>query len=249
MLNGVEIRRLTWPLHNIPPFYLQKLLGCFFCMFWVIVHLYYEAPFNQLCCIWLNLGRQYIPGHFRILSTTGSHACSWHLTAPPCFTDDVVCFGSWAVPSLLHILFLPIILVQVDLNFSRSKNAFSEVVCFCFRCFLAESNLALFAPCGEPSVFVLVKSSLDCRLWQRHIYLLESVLHLAECCERVFLYHREDPPIIQHCCPPWPYRPLICCWAHQCVLFFSECTKLLIWPLLMLLQFLWFWCISFVFEA
>ncbi len=118
-----------------------------------------------------------------------------------------------------------------------------------FRCFLVESNLALFAPCGEPSVFALVKSSLDCRLWQRHIYLLESVLHLAECCERVFLYHREDPPIIQHCCPPWPYRPLICCWAHQCVLFFSECTKLLIWPLLMLLQFFWFWCISFVFEA
>ncbi len=35
-----------------------------------------------------------------------------------------------------------------------------------FQCFLAKSNLALFAPCGEPSVFVRMKSSLDCRLWQ-----------------------------------------------------------------------------------
>ncbi len=34
--------------------------------FWVIVHLYYEAPSNQLCYIWLNLGREYIPLHFRI---------------------------------------------------------------------------------------------------------------------------------------------------------------------------------------
>ncbi len=61
-----------------------------------------------------------------------------------------------------------------------------------FRCFLAESNLALFAACGEASVFALVKSSLDCR----HVCLLESVLLLAECGERVFLYHGEDSPII-----------------------------------------------------
>ncbi len=30
-------------------FNLQKLLGCFCCMFWVIVHLYYDALSNQLC--------------------------------------------------------------------------------------------------------------------------------------------------------------------------------------------------------
>ncbi len=29
-----------------------------------------------------------------------------------------------------------------------------------FRCFLAKSNQALFAPCGESSVFALVKPSL-----------------------------------------------------------------------------------------
>ncbi len=62
------------------------------------------------------------------------------------------------------LFFLPVILVQIDLNFSRLKNAFPEVIWLFFRCFLEKSNLALFAPCGEPSVFALVKSSLDCRL-------------------------------------------------------------------------------------
>ncbi len=69
-------------------------------------HLYYEVPCNQLCCIWLNVGRQYIPIHFRILP---------------------------------------------------AASVFLDV-------FLAKSNQALFVPCGEPSsVFVLMKSSLDCR--------------------------------------------------------------------------------------
>ncbi len=58
--------------------------------------------------------------------------------------------------------------------------------------FLAKSNLALFAARGEASVFALVKTSLDCR----HVCLLESVLLLAGCCERVFLHHGDDFPII-----------------------------------------------------
>ncbi len=68
----------------------------------------------------------------------------------------------------LSVLFLSVILVQVDLNFSCPKNAFPDV--------FWQSNQALFAPCGEPSLFALVKSSLDCRLWQWHAYLLKSVL-------------------------------------------------------------------------
>ncbi len=103
--------------------------------------------------------------------------------------------------------FLPVILVQADLNFSRPKNAFPEVVWLFLDVFLAKSNLALFAACGETSVFALVKSSLHCRLCQWLVYLLESVLLLAGCCERVFLYHVEDPPIIHQCCPPWTSRP------------------------------------------
>ncbi len=63
---------------------------------------------------------------------------------------------------------LPIILVQVDLNSSCPKNVFPELVWLSVRCiiiiFLPKSNLALFAPGGDPSVFVLVKSSVDRRL-------------------------------------------------------------------------------------
>ncbi len=89
------------------------------------------------------------------------------------------------------ILFLPVILVQVDLNFSHPL--FQKLSAF-LVVFLAKSNLALF----EPSCIALVKSSLDCRLWQWHAYLLESVLPLAGCCERGFFTIGEDPPIIHH---------------------------------------------------
>ncbi len=68
--------------------------------------------------------------------------------------------------------------------------------CSGFRCCLAKSSPVLFAACGEASVFALVKSSLDCR----HVCLLESVLLLAGCCERVFLHHGEDSPIITTRC-------------------------------------------------
>ncbi len=30
---------------------------------------------------------------------------------------------------------------------------------------------------------------------------MESVFHLAGCCEMFFLYHGEDSQIIHHCCP------------------------------------------------
>ncbi len=111
--------------------------------------------------------------------------------------------------------------------------------------FLAKSNLALFAPCGEPSVFVLVKSSLDCRLWRWHVFLLESLLHLAGCCERVFLYHGEDSLIIHHCCPLWTSWPFYVDELTSAFFFSQNVPKLLIWPLLMFLLSLWWICFWF----
>ncbi len=35
-------------------------------LLWVIVHLYYEARPDQLCSIWLNLGKEYILIHLII---------------------------------------------------------------------------------------------------------------------------------------------------------------------------------------
>ncbi len=178
MLNRVEIRRLTWLLQNIPLFYLQKLLGCFCCMFWLIVHSYYEAPCNQLAFgwIWADSISLYTSEFIRLLlsSVTSSLNTSNPVpleamhTAPPCFTNYVVCFGSWAVPSLLQTFFFP---------------------SFCYRLILI-SNLQkmLFQKWSDFSdVF-----------WQSLI---------------------------------WPW--------------FSESTKLLIWPLLMFLLSLWWICFDF----
>ncbi len=53
---------------------------------------------------------------------------------------------------------------------------------------------------GEPSVFALVKSYLDCRLWYWHADLLESVLLLAGFCEMFFLKpwsgSSDHPPLL-----------------------------------------------------
>ena len=45
--------------------------------------------------------------------------------------------------------------------------------------------------CGEPSVFTLVKSSLDCWLWHTYTYLLESV-HTVNCDSSLGLILRVD---------------------------------------------------------
>ena len=57
MLNRIQVRWLTWPLHNIPLLCLKKLFGCFRSMLRVIVHLHCEAPSNEFWSIWLNMSR------------------------------------------------------------------------------------------------------------------------------------------------------------------------------------------------
>ncbi len=115
-------------------FYLQKLLDCFCCMFWVIVHLYYEA---------------------------------------------------------------------------------------------ASINFAAFGWIWAASIYSTLNIS--------EFIQLESVILLAGCCERVFLYHREvsrsSPPVV----PPLTSRPFYVAELTSAFFFFSECTKLLIWPVLMFL--------------
>jgi len=114
ILNRVEIRRLTWPLQNnsllLPPIPGLRLLYV-----WVIVHFYYEALPNQLCSICLNLDREYITSEFSwlflssvtsSLNTSNPVSVGAHpITTPPCFTDDTVCFRSWAVSNVLHTFF------------------------------------------------------------------------------------------------------------------------------------------------
>ncbi len=116
-------------------------------------------------------------------------------------------------------VFFSVILVQADFNV---KECFSEVVWLFYMFFLAKSNMASFAPCGEASEFALVKSSIDWGLWQWHVFLLQSVLHLAGCWERVFLYHGEDPLAIYQCCPLWTSRSFYVSELTHSFIFFSE---------------------------
>ncbi len=147
---------------------------------------------------------------------------------------------SWAVPSLLQTSYFLSFWYRLILISAVQRMLFKKCSGFFFLCFLAKSNLALFAARGEASVFALVKSSLDCRLWQRHVCLLESVLLLAGCCERVFLHHGEDPLM--------DVQAFLCCWAHQCVLFFLRMYRTvdLASPNVPALSL---WWICFVFEA
>ena len=59
---------------------------------------------------------------------------------PPCFTDEVVCFGSWAVPSLLHTLLFPSFWYKLIFVSSVHRMLFQNCT-GSFRWFLANSNL------------------------------------------------------------------------------------------------------------
>lgn len=91
-------------------------------MCWVIIRLHCEAPSFQLNCIWTNASRRYRPVHLLIHPATSISALTSSLDTsdpvplgamrahgvalpPPCLTDDVVCFGSWAVTSPINSWF------------------------------------------------------------------------------------------------------------------------------------------------
>ncbi len=85
------------------------------------------------------------------------------------------CCMLWAVPSLPHT-FSPLSFWYRLIFISAVQRMLFQKWSGFFRCFWQ----SVIWPCGEPSVFALVTSSLDCR----HVYLLKSVLLLAGCCER-----------------------------------------------------------------
>ncbi len=171
----VQFNRLAESGQRVYPYTLQNESGCF-----CLLSHHHETPVTQ--CYWK--------------PCTLTPSLLYQVSQMMLYALDHELFQAFS------ILFLPVILVQVELKFQLSKECFSKVVFnIFFRCFfLAKSNLSLFAPCDEPSLFALVKSSLNCRLWQWHVYLLESVLHLARCCEGFSL-----PWILRF--PPWTSRP------------------------------------------
>ncbi len=148
MLNRVEIRRLTWPLHNIPLFFTFKGPGLL--LQYVLGHrpyVHWSAVQSTLLHL-AESGQRVYPSlstseFIRLLlsSVTSSINSSnpVPLEAMNAHTITLLQFStmfhrwccmlwnmSCSMPS--PYFFLPVILVQVDLNFRYPKNAFPEVV-------------------------------------------------------------------------------------------------------------------------
>ncbi len=128
---------------------------------------------------------------------------------PPCFTDEVVCLGSWAVPFLLHTLLFPSLWYKLILVSSVHRILFQNCEGF-FRCRLANSNLAFLFLRLTNGLHLVVNplyslwwSLLLIVDWHTYTYLLESVLDLANCCEGCFLHQGKNSSVIHHSCFPW----------------------------------------------
>ncbi len=209
-------------------------------MFWAVVHLYYEAPPNQLCWIWLNLGRECIPIHFRILPLLLSSVTSSLNTSNPVPLEAMHAL----VITLLHHV-SQMMLYALDYQLFQAFSVLLSPVKFWyklilisavqrmlfqkwsgfFKYFLAKSNLALLAPCGEPSVFALMKSSLDCRLWQWYTS--------RECSSLGWMLWNDFS------LPPWTSMPFYVVELTSAFFCSSKCSKVLIWyKLLQLWMFL-----------
>ena len=124
MLSWIEVRWLTWPVKKIP-LLPENVLGCLDYMFLIILLLHDESSSNQFWWICLHLSRQAVSVY--LLSASFCCYQQWHhqwtsepvpvvaihaqtiTLSPPCLTDEVVCFGSWAVPFFLHTYLFPIL--------------------------------------------------------------------------------------------------------------------------------------------
>lgn len=117
MLN--QVRWLPWLLYNIPLHCLKNSLVAD------------NIAWNNSDFILLYLSAITSLIHTRksvSLATIHAHIM---ILPPPCFTDEVVCFGSWAVPFLLYTLFFHPLWYSVILSIgccSRTVKAFLDVV-------------------------------------------------------------------------------------------------------------------------
>ncbi len=150
------------------------------------------------------------------------------------------CFGSWAVPSLLHTFFYPSFWYRLILISAVQRMLFQNWSGF-FRCFLAKSYLALFEHLLWWSLLLIVDIDSDTSTsWRVFFSWLNVVKGFFFPMERI---QRSSITVV------FRRRPglFMLLSSLVCSFFFSEWNKLLIWPLRMFLLSLWWIC--FVFEA
>jgi len=161
MLNWVKIGWLTWPFKNIPLLRFNKLLGCFGCMFWVIVHLYYETlyyenPINltAFSWIWADSMSLNTSEFIRLLLSCVTSLINTSVPVPLAAmhaqaSHFLCCVLQMSWYALDHELFHTFSILFSCHHpgrgwcwFHLSKECFSRTVLAFFRCFLAKSNPA-----------------------------------------------------------------------------------------------------------
>ena len=185
MLNCVQIGWLTsWTLKNLPIFSFEKLLCCFRSMFGIAVELTASQWVLRFC---LNLSRtgcvytlqnKFCHCHQQVSSMTRSEplpSAAVHAQAitppPPCLADEVLCFGSLAVPSLFHTLLWPSLWDKLTFISSVHKTAFQNCG-FSFNYYLNTNVTGPSCFCSKPVVCVL-----QCNLCIRVVKSFPNLYH------------------------------------------------------------------------
>ncbi len=192
----------------------------------------YEAPSNQLCCIWLNLGREYIlytSEFFRLLLSSVTSSINISNLSSTGIALDHELFQAFSI-----------------LFYSRHSgtgwiSAIQRMLfqkCGFFRSFwqsLIWPCLSLCI-CSSWRLLLIVDFDRDTSTsWRVFFSLLDVVKGFVFTMERIF----------------WSSNTVVLCRRPVLFMFlssapvlclFSECTKLLIWPLLMFLLSLWWIC-------
>ncbi len=123
---------------------------------------------------------------------------------PPCFTDEVVCLGLFAVPFFLHIFAFP----SLRCIFVSSVHKHSSKTLLAHFCaFLQTLILAFYFWCWS-EVCILLCSICDCvskspedsRLSEYHPSFLEVVGDFTDSSLRVHFHSFYDFSIINYCC-------------------------------------------------
>ncbi len=121
------------------------------------------------------------------------------ITLPPlCFTDELVCLGSWADPFFLQTLAFPSLWSIKSVHKTLSQN-------FCGSSPILLAN-EWFASSGVASVLLFIKSSANSRLWYLHSCPLEVVADVTNSWFRVFLYSCHNFSVVNCWCFPWSTR-------------------------------------------
>ncbi len=123
--------------------------------------------------------------------------------------------------------------------FARPVLQLTSVVCLWVFLPLVLSYIYVYIYIYVCLIYIYRYSLIYCIVFSWLTLTVTCLLHLAGCCESVFLYHGEDPPIIHHCCPPWTSVPFYV--AELTSAFFFSQNVPNCWFAVSLMILFWFW--------